>query len=295
MNFESSHTYIAIPPGETIKEQLEYHEMSQKTLASRMNMSEKHICQLIQGKVQLTPDVAARLETVLGVSARFWLNLEAGYRSDLIKVHEENALDEDKSRTSELPYAQMAELGWVPATRSRTERAMNLRRYFEVVNLSLITDNQIHRIICHRLQSTDKADLALLAWAQQARIQARGANTARINIRALQTRLPEIRALETMDPAQYRPALQQILAECGIALIYLPHLKGNAVQACTFRDASRIIIAMQQNMRGSRAFWSHLYHELGHISLGHLDLENGTTEEDEQAADAWAREHRKVG
>lgn len=292
--YESEH-YIAVPPGETIRETLEDRGLSQKDFAARMNMSEKHISHLMNGKVLLTYEMADQLEQVLGMPAYFWLGLEARYRDRLVKAQEENALDADKGRTSELPYAQMAELGWVPVTRSRTERAMNLRRYFEVVNLSLITDNQIHRIICHRLQSTDKADLALLAWAQQARIQARGTNTARINIRALQTRLAEIRALETLDPAQYRPALQQILAECGIALIYLPHLKGNAVQACTFRDASRIIIAMQQNMRSSRAFWSHLYHELGHISLGHLDLENGTTEEDEQAADAWVREHRKVG
>ena len=50
-----SKTYIAIPPGESIKEQLEYRGMTQKEFAARMNMSEKHISHLLNGDVQLTP------------------------------------------------------------------------------------------------------------------------------------------------------------------------------------------------------------------------------------------------
>ena len=49
-----SRSYIATPPGATIKEQLENRGMSQKEFAKRMNMSEKHISHLINGDVQLT-------------------------------------------------------------------------------------------------------------------------------------------------------------------------------------------------------------------------------------------------
>ena len=76
---------IATPPGATIKEQLIERGMKQKEFSSRMEMSEKHISNLINGEVQLTPDVAMRLEMVLGLPARFWLNLEAIYRGKLLK------------------------------------------------------------------------------------------------------------------------------------------------------------------------------------------------------------------
>lgn len=66
-----SRSYIATPPGATIKEQLEDRGMSQKEFASRMDMSEKHISRLINGEVQLTPEVAYRLEMVLGLPANF--------------------------------------------------------------------------------------------------------------------------------------------------------------------------------------------------------------------------------
>lgn len=81
-----SRTYIASPPGATIKEQLNDRGMSQKEFAARMDMSEKHICKLINGEVQLTIETAVRLEKVLGVPAQFWNNLEAIYREKIVKA-----------------------------------------------------------------------------------------------------------------------------------------------------------------------------------------------------------------
>lgn len=103
-----SKTYIAIPPGYTIKEQLENKNMSQKEFAARMDMSEKHISKLINGEVLLTTDMAMRLELVLGVSASFWSNLEFIYREKLAKVELENNMNDDLELVSKFPYNQMA-------------------------------------------------------------------------------------------------------------------------------------------------------------------------------------------
>lgn len=73
-------SYIAIPPGVTIREQLADRGISQKEFSSRMGMSEEHISRLINGDVQLTFDMAYRLEMVLGLPAHFWNNLETIYR-----------------------------------------------------------------------------------------------------------------------------------------------------------------------------------------------------------------------
>ena len=84
-----SQSFIATPPGATIREQLKDRGMSQKEFAARMDLSEKHVSKLINGEVQLTPEVAVRLETVLGIPAKFWNNLEAIYREKLLKVEKE--------------------------------------------------------------------------------------------------------------------------------------------------------------------------------------------------------------
>ena len=120
------HDFIATPPGATIREQLEDRGMSQKEFASRMNMSEKHISKLVNGEVQLTTDVAIRLETVLGVPAQFWIRLEAVYREKLLKHEAEANLESNIEIARQFPYSEMAHYGWVPATRKAAEKADNL-------------------------------------------------------------------------------------------------------------------------------------------------------------------------
>ena len=90
--FMRSRTYIAIPPGETIREQLEYHEMSRGKFAQKMDMSAEEVDNLLAGNCALSPETAAQLESVLGVPAWFWSGLEATYREDIEKVKRENAM-----------------------------------------------------------------------------------------------------------------------------------------------------------------------------------------------------------
>ena len=120
-----SRTIIATPPGATVKEQIVDRGMSQKEFAARMEMSEKHISKLINGDVQLTHDVANRLEMVLGIPSKFWINLEANYREKIVKAKAENEMDEDLEILKRIPYREMAKLGWVPDTRKLNERVIN--------------------------------------------------------------------------------------------------------------------------------------------------------------------------
>lgn len=73
---------------------------------------------------------------------------------------------------------EMVKFGWISETRNPKERVMNLRKYFEVVELCLLENKQITRIACRRLAVTEKSDFALLAWAQEAKIQARNIQTS---------------------------------------------------------------------------------------------------------------------
>lgn len=286
-----SRSYIATPPGATIKEQLENRSMSQKEFASRMNMSEKHISRLINGEVQLTPDVAYRLEMVLGLPAHFWSNLESIYREKLVKVEEENALDADKDLAEKFPYTEMAKNGWVTETRNAVEKVINLRKFFEVVRLQMLNnDKLLPGIACRRLSISEKADFALIAWAQRAKLEARNISTAPINIEGLTKNLTAIRAMTTKDPAEFCSQLVALLANCGIALVFLPHIGGSFLHGATFYDKNKIVIGLTVRGKDADKFWFSLFHELGHIVLGHLNQEDGVCDADEAAADGFAKE-----
>ncbi len=292
---KKSITHIAVPPGATIKEQLEDRGMTQKEFASRMDLSEKHICNLIAGDVKLTSDVAYRLEMVLGLPAAFWSKLEASYRDTLTKVAKENALEEDMQLAGNFPYKEMAKNGWVADVKNKLERVTQLRKFFEVAELSLMfKDTSLQPKIAYRQQNSSSKDkdneFTLLAWAQKAKLEAREMEVGGIDMEKLSKELPNIRALTAEAPESFCPILTELLAQCGIALVLLPHIGGSFLHGATFEDRNKIVIGLTLRGKYADKFWFSLFHELGHILCGHLNKPENLTDDDEAQADSFARD-----
>ena len=75
----------AIPPGEGLLEEIEFRGISPQELAASLGLRVEAVNELIVGDRAITPDIAARLEITLGISAQLWLNLEARYRTILAR------------------------------------------------------------------------------------------------------------------------------------------------------------------------------------------------------------------
>ena len=110
---------LPIPPGESLKETLEAIGMSQTELARRMGRPKKTINEILHGKAAITADTALQLERVLGVTSKFWLNLEANYQMVKARAEAVNRLSHESKHVSRFPYAQMSSLGWVKKTRNK--------------------------------------------------------------------------------------------------------------------------------------------------------------------------------
>ena len=281
---------IAIPPGETIREQLENRGMSQKEFALRMNMSEKHISHLVNGKVELTHDVALRLEAVLGIPAMFWNNLEAQYREKEARVKSELEAKKEEEIARKFPYSAMARNGWVPEAHTITQKVMNLRSFFQVARLGALEELQLPGIVYRAVGVSSTSDYSLAAWSQQARLQAVKIDVAPINVERLKENLDEIRALTVLDPEDFIEKLRRLLAECGIAVVFLPHIGGSFLHGATFVSGKHIVLGL--TVRGSYAdkFWFSLFHELCHVIEGHIFISSGSIKDVEEIADAFARD-----
>jgi HTH-type transcriptional regulator/antitoxin HigA len=281
---------IAIPPGATIREQLENRGMKQKEFALRMGLSEKHISRLINGQVELTKDVALRLESVLGVPASFWNNLEAIYREKLARIIAENELERDAKLAALFPYSKMVALGWVEPARKTEEKALNLRCFFEVAKLDSLERLSIPGIAYRKTGKNDTSDYSLAAWAQKARIEARKYRTAPINISKLEKEIPLIRGMTVNNPEEFCSKLMNIFAECGIALVFLPHIGGSFQHGASFYDGNHIVMGLTVRGKYADKFWFSLFHEMCHVIRGHISEPNKTSEEQEEEADAFARD-----
>lgn len=69
--------------------------MTQKELAARLGRPPQVINEIINAKKAITPETALGLETVLGISAGFWLNLETDYQLTLARNRQQDRAKAD--------------------------------------------------------------------------------------------------------------------------------------------------------------------------------------------------------
>ncbi|GHV32761.1 hypothetical protein FACS1894167_15740 [Synergistales bacterium] len=227
---------------------------------------------------------------VLDVPAEFWNKLEANYQDKAVRAITENEMDDDIELTKDYPYSAMAKYGWVPETQVATEKVFCLRRFFEVAKLEIVGTLPIPGIAYRRSGVSQTSDYALAAWAQQAKIEARKIDTALINLRQLEDSLEEIRKMTTQDIAVFCPNLTRLLASCGVAVVFLPHIGGSFLHGASFCDGDHIVMGLTVRGKDADNFWFSLFHELCHILRGHINSKQESTENQERDADAFARD-----
>ena len=69
----------AVHPGSILVEELKERGIKQKDFAKSIGMEAPHLSALIHGKRNITPAIASRLESGLGIPASIWLNLQNQY------------------------------------------------------------------------------------------------------------------------------------------------------------------------------------------------------------------------
>ena len=261
MKIYRSKTFTAIPPGMTIKEVLENRHMTQKELASRMDMSEKHISKLINGEVPLTQDVAIRLERVFGVEASFWNGLEAGYRESILKVEYENSIDEELNFAKPFGYAKLARLGIVPETKKKSEQVNNLQKFFEVASLKMVSDENVTPLVYENLNEVDSNKRAsIYTLVQLTKGGARFVDANSFDVDLLANFIPKIKELSNLSVNEIKEPLKDMLAAAGIIIIYLPVIDDIHDVCITYSKASSIVLGLPTE--NTKQFWMLLLKQL---------------------------------
>jgi len=199
-------------------------------------------------------------------------------------------MDADIKLAKKFPYKEMSKNGWIPETSQATEKVFHLRKYFEIVQLGLLQGPLIPGIACRRLADNEKADYALYAWAQKAKLEARHVDTKPIDINKLSNIILHIRKMTRKNPGTFCGELVNMLADCGIAIIFLPHIGGSFLHGATFYDRDKIVMGLTVRGKDADRFWFSLFHEIAHIIYGHIGQSDGTSDADEFAADEFAKE-----
>ena len=281
-----------VPPGETLRETLESLGMKQVELAKRMNRPVKTINEIIHGKAAITADTAIQLEIVLGVSSQFWLNLEANYQIARARIETKKRLASEAEYVAEFPYAEMAEWKWVKTTRNKMEKASELLNFFGTTSLKTV---DLAPAISYRRSTNKQASAhALTAWLRRGEVEARGIQTASYRARSFLQVLTRIRRLARSASGDLATRLSETCAKCGVAVVYVPHLKKTYVNGATrWLTPEKAMIQLSIRYPYRDVLYFTFFHEAAHILLHgkterFIDVDHQIKSEKEVEADTWA-------
>jgi len=77
---------ILIHPWMSLKDVLEWENMTQSDLSLKTEISEKHISNIIKWKADITPETALKFHKVFWMSEDFWNNMQKSYEANKIRL-----------------------------------------------------------------------------------------------------------------------------------------------------------------------------------------------------------------
>ncbi len=83
---------VVLPPGETIRAELQARNWTQRFFARRIGRPTQAVNEIIRGRRQITAETALALGEVFGTSAELWMGLEGRYRLHLARQNRQKKI-----------------------------------------------------------------------------------------------------------------------------------------------------------------------------------------------------------
>jgi HTH-type transcriptional regulator/antitoxin HigA len=173
------------------------------------------------------------------------------------------------------------------------EKVRNLLQFFEAGSCEAVKN--MYADALHRVSGTHSPSWqSLAAWLRGGERIAAGIEVAPYDPSCLMRSLDTVRRMTRSQPDQFCGELRDLLASCGVALVFVPHLPNTYAHGATrWLSPSKALVQLSLRGRWADIFWFSLFHELGHI-LRHgkrqmfVELEDGSNTPEEEEADRFA-------
>ena len=267
------------PPGESILDMAEERGWTQAELAQRLGFTEKHISQLINGKVPLSLDAAQRLERVIGGTVEFWLTREANYQ------HHQARLEAAEKHASwipwldELPVKELMDAGAISKQRlvakNKTSIVKACLQFFSVASPTQWRAHYGGMEIAFRRSQTEQSDVgAIAAWLRLGEQQAEQMSLPKYSKARFEKALTTIRTLTCDAPETFEPQMRRLLAEAGVKLVLVPAIPRARVSGVArWLSPTQPLIQLSLYGKTNDKFWFTFFHEAAHILLHSADAE----------------------
>jgi HTH-type transcriptional regulator/antitoxin HigA len=283
----------AIHPGNSLRDELEFLQVSQAELSLRTGISEKHISQIIHGEAPITMETAMKLERALGgnPTASFWIAKQNSYVFTTARLVAEKQLAGEVEKAKKFTcYLELVKSGYIVAAKTWEEKANNLLKFFGVDSLAYIPQTEA---VAFRQMKGEFNRESLAAWLRCGELDAVKIEVQEFSKEKVKAILPELKKMTRTEGKIEKKKIQELCASAGIAVVFTPYFKNTKVNGSSRWIGGKPVI--QINTRGvySDIFWFTLFHELGHILLHgskdkFVDYDGGGKDAKEKEADKFS-------
>jgi addiction module HigA family antidote len=269
-------SFIAsVPTGNLIREYLDEYDISQKELALRTGISEKHLSHVLNGTSRLTEEVALKLEKVLSaVPASYWLNYESKYREAVVREQERAYFatsDNLKEIAERFKFNEVFKgLGW-----SLQKQAEQMLSLLQISDFSQF--EKVYASLPVAFMEDGGTLESIVIWLNLCREEAEVQNgelNQEYNQKLLKTLLPQLKvAAYSSNPQTSLSEARALLNRAGVYLVIQKAITNSKIRGAltTYKKHPAIYISLRFKTHDHT--WFALMHEVGHLLLHYSSKE----------------------
>lgn len=260
-----------IKPGDLLQEEIDARGWSQADLASILHRPVQAVNEIITGKKAITAETARSLSAALGTTARYWLNLEASYRLDLLAGQSDDSTVARRARLYNCaPVADMLKRRWIqvedPKNQDQLEKAVC--RFYEASSLSALEAMQ--PMLCLARKSDDGPwTSAQWAWITMVKRQAKKISCPPFKMERLAELAERIRGY-SQSPEMIQ-SIPESLRQVGVKLVLVETFPRTKIDGIAFCLDGHPVIGLSIRLKRIDYFFFTLVHEIVHILHGDVN------------------------
>ena len=274
--------------GSMLKDYLDYCKISQTEFADRLNISQKHMNEIINGKTNISNDLILTISLLTNIDANLIYYVENKKRvNDYLK----NKFKSDKDLKEYLNSFSLKEMNEKKWLRLKDENSlvqnyMDLIEYMNVKDIDTLSSYLEKRYLFKKKDDANNTKIYL--WIRHCDIKTSNMEIGEYNPNKLNLLFEELKKEQNKKFNIDR--LIKLLKNYGIILYVEDALKGSKIRGAIKVKINTPVIYMTKYYKEKSSFYYTLYHELGHLKKEYSRLKNKTfiEEESEKEIDEFA-------
>ena len=278
--------------GKYLKDYLEFNNISQSEFAIRMGITQKHMNEILNGKTNITLEMAANIERLTGIESSFIINVENSKKmKDKILLDYGSIENAKKEITKQYHVGELKKNKWVKFKDETNilQIGIDILDFLKIKDFGVL--DKIEQQVLFKKTGNDFKKIAL--WMAHCDELAKEQKINEYNSYNLLFLIKDLNEYAYKNKIN-KKEIQELMNKYGIYFVCEKALEGTKVRGCFKVKGKQPAIYITDNYAGKDSFFFELYHELGHCKSDYNEGKNKViidgNDEKEKRADKFALE-----